>query len=216
VTEAPGPADFHAALGRERLLPVVVVDAARDAPPLVEALRDGGLGLIEVTLRTPAALEAIDRIRAVPGMRVGAGTVLDPGQVTAAHAAGAGFIVSPGLDLDLVAAARALGLPVIPGIATATELMAARRAGLDLVKFFPAAALGGIDALRALSSIAPATRFVPTGGITERNLASYLGVPGVVACGGTWIAPRELVESGRFAEIARRAGAARAIAGTTA
>lgn len=212
----PDRTDFRAVLGRERLLPVVVVEAARDAPSLAEALRDGGLGLLEVTLRTPAALEAIDRIRAAPGMRVGAGTVLDASQVAAAHAAGAGFIVSPGLDRDVVEAARALGLPVVPGVATATELMAARRLSLDVVKFFPAAALGGVDALRGLASLAPAIGFVPTGGVTERNLADYLGVPGVVACGGTWIAPPDLIAAGRFDEIARRARAARDIARTTA
>ena len=212
----PDRTDFRAVLGRERLLPVVVVEAARDAPSLAEALRDGGLGLLEVTLRTPAALEAIDRIRAAPGMRVGAGTVLDASQVAAAHAAGAGFIVSPGLDRDVVEAARALGLPVVPGVATATELMAARRLSLDVVKFFPAAALGGVDALRGLASLAPAIGFVPTGGVTERNLADYLSVPGVVACGGTWIAPPDLIAAGRFDEIARRARAARDIARTTA
>jgi len=210
----PDRTDFRAVLGRERLLPVVVVDAARDAPPLAEALREGGLGLLEVTLRTPAALEAIDRIRSTPGMRVGAGTVLDADQVAAAHAAGAGFIVSPGLDRDVVEAARALGLPVVPGIATATELMVARRLGLDLVKFFPAAALGGVEALRGLAGLLPTIGFVPTGGVTEQNLANYLGVPGVVACGGTWLAPRDLIQSGRFGEIARRARAARDIAGT--
>ena len=216
MTTALDRTDFRAVLGRERLLPVVVVDAARDAPPLAEALRDGGLGLVEVTLRTPAALDAIDRIREAPGMRVGAGTVLDASQVAAAYAAGAGFIVSPGLERDVVEAARALGLPVVPGIATATELMAARRLGLDLVKFFPAAALGGVDALRGLASLAPTIGFVPTGGVTELNLADYLGVPDVVACGGTWIAPRDLIAAGRFGEIARRARVARDIAHTTA
>lgn len=203
--------DFRAILHRERVLPVVVVDVASYAPMLAEALRDGGLGLIEVTLRTPAALDAIERIRSMPGVVVGAGTVLDARQVSVAHAAGARFIVSPGLDHDVVNAARAHGLPIVPGIATATELMAARRLDLDLVKFFPAASLGGVDTLRGLASLLPAMGFVPTGGVTERNLADYLGVPGVVACGGTWIAPREFVESGRFSEISSRARAARAI-----
>jgi 2-dehydro-3-deoxyphosphogluconate aldolase / (4S)-4-hydroxy-2-oxoglutarate aldolase len=204
--------DFRALLARERVLPVVVIDDPDQARPLADALRAGGLGCIEVTLRTPAALEAIRRIRAMGQLKVGAGTVLDAEQVRAARDAGAEFIVAPGLDLDVVDTARSLHLPVLPGIATATELMAARRLGLDLLKFFPAEALGGAATLRAFASLVPGVGFVPTGGVSERNCAGYLDVPAVVACGGTWLAPRELLAAADDAAIAGRAAAASALA----
>jgi 2-dehydro-3-deoxyphosphogluconate aldolase/(4S)-4-hydroxy-2-oxoglutarate aldolase len=201
-----------ARLERERVLPVVVIERASDAAALADALVAGGCSLIEITLRTGAALDAIAALANHPSIVVGAGTVLNVAQAREAQAAGARFLVAPGFDSATVTHARASGIPMIPGIATATELQRATSDGARIVKFFPASSLGGAAAVRALSSIAPEARFVPTGGISESDLPDYLAVPATLACGGSWLAATELLSTRNFAEVTRRAGAARTIA----
>jgi 2-dehydro-3-deoxyphosphogluconate aldolase/(4S)-4-hydroxy-2-oxoglutarate aldolase len=201
-----------ARMARDAIVPVVVIDDAGNAAPLAAALAAGGCGLIEVTLRTAAALPAITTIARNPAVAVGAGTVLNAAQVRTAHAAGARFIVSPGLDAAVVETARSLDLPVVPGISTASELQAAWNLGLRLVKFFPANIAGGAPAIRALASIFHDMRFMPTGGILDANLPDYLAIPAVIACGGSWLAPAELIAAGNFVEITRRTAAALSIA----
>jgi 2-dehydro-3-deoxyphosphogluconate aldolase/(4S)-4-hydroxy-2-oxoglutarate aldolase len=196
----------------EGILPVVVLEDEAGAEALAAAIVAGGGSLIEITLRTPSALAAIRRLSGRRDIVVGAGTVLTPDQARAAQAAGARFIVSPGLDALSVDAARAAGLAMIPGVATASEIQAAHRLGVRVVKFFPAAALGGPPALRALSETFPDMRFVPTGGISADELRDYLLVPSVLACGGSWLAPRELIAAGDYAAITQRVRAALAIA----
>jgi 2-dehydro-3-deoxyphosphogluconate aldolase/(4S)-4-hydroxy-2-oxoglutarate aldolase len=158
-----------------------------------------------VTLRTPAALDVIRAMASDPDMLVGAGTVLTPGQVEDAVAAGARFIVSPGFDREVVEACGRLGVPAIPGVATATEIQMALRAGIGVVKLFPAEALGGVTTLQALGAPFPALRFIPTGGITPENAGRYLEQPAVLAIGGSWMAPSALIDAGRFDEITWRA-----------
>lgn len=193
------------ALERARVLPVVALDDVGATEELCRALLEGGLACIEITFRTEAAEEAIARASRVEGMLVGAGTVLTPEQARAAADAGAAFAVAPGTDEDVLAAAAELGLPFFPGIATPTELGRAVRLGHDVVKVFPASQLGGPGFLRAVAATFPRARFIPTGGVDASTLASYLELPSVLACGGSWIAERGLVAEGRFDEIARRA-----------
>jgi 2-dehydro-3-deoxyphosphogluconate aldolase/(4S)-4-hydroxy-2-oxoglutarate aldolase len=212
VTNALDESILTSRLQKEGILPVVVIERADHALPLADALVAGGCSLIEITLRTDAALDAIAALATHESIIVGAGTVLSPAQVVAAKAAGAHFIVAPGLDEDTLAQARASALPMIPGIATATELQSAWHSGVRAVKFFPAASLGGPAAIRALSSILPEMRFVPTGGVREDDLANYLAVPATLACGGTWLTAPELLSARDFAAITSRARAARAIA----
>jgi 2-dehydro-3-deoxyphosphogluconate aldolase/(4S)-4-hydroxy-2-oxoglutarate aldolase len=201
-------------IGDAGVVPVVVIDRADDAEPLGAALAGGGLRCVEVTLRTPAAVAAIGRLAADPALLVGAGTVLDVAQVDQAVEAGARFVVAPCLDVAVVRRCRALGVPVLPGIATPTEAMAAMREGLDAVKVFPAGPLGGRAFVAALGGPFPRLRLVPTGGITAADVADYLAAPNVLAVGGTWVAPAALVRDGDFDEIARRAAeAAGAVAG---
>jgi 2-dehydro-3-deoxyphosphogluconate aldolase/(4S)-4-hydroxy-2-oxoglutarate aldolase len=209
------PADTNPLLERMTragVVPVVVLEDARDAVPVAEAIAAGGCPLIEITLRTPAALPAIQALASHPDVMVGAGTVLNGDQARAAQAAGARFIVAPGLDAGTVAVARALGLPVLPGVATATEVQAAYNLGLRLVKYFPAGLLGGPPALRALAEVFRDMRFMPTGGVREADLREYLGMPSVVACGGSWLAPPELISAGDYAGIERRVATAVSIA----
>ena len=199
-----------ARIARDAIVPVVVLEDARKAVQVAAALEAGGCGLIEITLRTSAALAAITAIARQSAAIVGAGTVLNADQVRAAHAAGARFIVSPGLEPLVVETAQSLGLPVIPGICTASEVQSAWNLGLRVVKFFPASSAGGAAAVRQLSTTFRDMRFMPTGGINEGNLSEYLAIPAVIACGGTWLAAAELIAAGNFAEITRRtAGAAR-------
>ena len=178
------------------VIPVVVLDEAVHAETLGEALIAGGLPVAEVTFRTSAAAEAIRRLVARGDILVGAGTVLTIDQLEEAVAAGARFVVSPGLSAEVVRRAQEIGIPIVPGIGTATELMAAKALGLTTVKFFPAAVLGGAPAIKALSSAFPGMRFVPTGGVNPGNLADYLGLEVVPAVGGSWMVPSKLVASG--------------------
>nr|WSZ12438.1 bifunctional 4-hydroxy-2-oxoglutarate aldolase/2-dehydro-3-deoxy-phosphogluconate aldolase [Streptomyces canus] len=195
--------DLATVLGGARLLPVLTVLATKMAGPLAEALAVGGARCAEVTFRTPGAERVLKEMAAHGGLAVGAGTVLTPGQAERAVAAGARFVVSPGFDEEVVDKCRALGVPVVPGIATATELMRALRAGLDTVKLFPAEPLGGLRTLRALAAPFPRTRFVPTGGIDASRMAAYLADRAVLAVGGSWMATPAHLERGDYDEIRR-------------
>jgi 2-dehydro-3-deoxyphosphogluconate aldolase/(4S)-4-hydroxy-2-oxoglutarate aldolase len=191
-----------------RILPVVVIDDPATAVPLATALEQAGITTAEVTLRTGAALEAIRRMSANSSLVIGAGTVRTAADVDAVVEAGATYVVSPGLSRQVVERCREHGLAVLPGVATATEAMAAADLGVNLVKFFPAEAIGGVRALTAVAAALPGTRFVPTGGITASSLGSYLEVPSVVACGGSWMVAPQLLASGAFDEVGRLAAEA--------
>jgi 2-dehydro-3-deoxyphosphogluconate aldolase/(4S)-4-hydroxy-2-oxoglutarate aldolase len=189
-------------LYRAAIVPVLTIETAEDGVGLARALARGGLDLIEVTLRTPAALEAIRRIRAeVPQARVGAGTVLTPEQGQEALRAGARFIVSPGMTPRLIQAAESWGAPFLPGAATASEAMALSDLGYQCLKFFPAQAIGGAAALKALAAPLAGITFCPTGGIDLDNARDYLALPNVVAVGGSWVAPRKAVVDGQWQAI---------------
>ncbi len=184
------------------IVPVLTVEEVRDAKPLAEALVAGGLPCAEVTFRTGAARDAIDAmVKSVPGMLVGAGNVQSVQQVREATDAGAQFIVSPGLSRPVVEYCLDKKIPVIPGVVTPTEIEAAMSYGLDVLKFFPAEAAGGVPFLRSISAPYRKVRFIPTGGIDEINLLSYLNLPSVLACGGSWMVNRDLVAGGKFGEI---------------
>jgi 2-dehydro-3-deoxyphosphogluconate aldolase/(4S)-4-hydroxy-2-oxoglutarate aldolase len=184
------------------VIPVLTIERERDAVPLARALSDGGLVLIEIALRTPAATAAIALIRReLPQVTVGAGTLLRAADVAAAVKAGAQFLVSPGTTAELAASALASELPYLPGVATPSEVMAARALGICLMKLFPAEALGGVGFLRALAPVFSGVAFCPTGGIDERSAADYLALPNVPMVGGSWMAPRELVAAGEWAKI---------------
>jgi len=189
------------------VIPVLVIDDAGEAWPLAEALVSGGLTVLEVTLRTPAALDAIREMKQVPGAIVGAGTVLDQRQLDAALDAGAEFIVSPGLTDNFARAAIASAVPFLPGIATASDIMRGLDLGLDRFKFFPAAAAGGIPALKALAAPFAEARFCPTGGITEATAPEWLALDAVLCVGGNWVVPKGPLDAGAVAEAARRASA---------
>jgi 2-dehydro-3-deoxyphosphogluconate aldolase / (4S)-4-hydroxy-2-oxoglutarate aldolase len=200
---------MHEVFQGTTVIPVVTIARAADAVPLAAALLRGGLRVIEVTLRTqeaPAAIRAI--ARALPDMVVGAGTVLTGADVTRAVGAGARFLVSPGLTADLVAAGLGSELPYLPGAVTPSEVIAAREHGFSLLKFFPAAASGGIEALRQLAPVFPGIAFCPTGGVGAENAAQYLSLPNVPMVGGSWMAPAEAITAQDWAGIedkARRA-----------
>ena len=199
-------------LSRIGLVPVITIDSPRDAVPLAEALLDGGIGCAEVTFRTPSAGEAIHGISSTCGeLLVGAGTVLTVEQAEQATQAGARYVVAPGFDPAVVDWCQAHNVPVIPGVATPTEISMALARGLDLLKFFPAEAMGGVPTLRALSAPFASVRFVPTGGITAANLPQYLALPNVAACGGSWMVKESMISAGKFTEIARLSRQARAI-----
>jgi 2-dehydro-3-deoxyphosphogluconate aldolase / (4S)-4-hydroxy-2-oxoglutarate aldolase len=184
------------------VMPVVVIDEAARAVPLARALVAGGIRAIEITLRTGAALDAIQAIaRDVPYAIPGVGTALTAADVLAALEAGAKFIVSPGATPALTEAALGSGLPFLPGIATASELMVGMAAGLSAFKFFPAAQAGGVEGLKALAGPFPNVRFCPTGGVSAANAAAYLALANVACVGGSWIAPREAIAAGDFARI---------------
>jgi 2-dehydro-3-deoxyphosphogluconate aldolase/(4S)-4-hydroxy-2-oxoglutarate aldolase len=195
-------------IAESRLLPVVVLTNAEDAAPLGDALLDGGLRCVEVTFRTDAAAAAIQTLAKRPEMLVGAGTVLTRDQVDRAVDAGARFVVSPGFGPAVVARCQELGVPVFPGVASATEIMMALDAGLDTVKFFPAEQLGGAAMVKALAAPFRSVRFIPTGGVTTANLAGYLALPSVLAVGGTWMVAPDLLAAGRWDEVRERTRAA--------
>ncbi|WP_298937000.1 bifunctional 4-hydroxy-2-oxoglutarate aldolase/2-dehydro-3-deoxy-phosphogluconate aldolase [uncultured Ruegeria sp.] len=183
------------------IVPVLVVDDASQARPLAEALVAGGLPALEVTLRTPAALDAIRAMSQVPGGVVGAGTLITPEDVRAAKEAGAQFGVSPGATDALIAACEAEGLPLLPGAATASEAMRLLELGYDMLKFFPAEASGGAPALKAIGAPLPQISFCPTGGVSPSNARDYLTLSNVVCAGGSWVAPKQMVEGGDWARI---------------
>lgn len=198
------------------VVPVVVIENADHAVELAQALVEGGLPIIEVTLRTEAALEAIERIaKQVPDAVIGAGTVLNLQQFKLALNAGAQFVVSPGLHRPIVEASLDHNLPIYPGVATATELQSALEMGLKTVKFFPAELAGGIAMLKALGLVFRDVKFMPTGGVSPDNLRDYLSLPAVSACGGSWLSPAGLVEAQDFASITRLAAEAKAIVSST-
>ena len=191
-----------------RVVPVVTLERAEDAPRLGSALKAGGLPCAEVTFRTAAAEDALRRLALDSEMLVGAGTVLRPDQVDRAHASGARFIVSPGFSARVVQRCLELSLPVFPGVSTPTEIQMALDAGIEVLKFFPAEANGGATTLRALGEPFPMVRFIPTGGLNPRNLASYLALPSVLAVGGSWMVARDLVASESFETITQLTRAA--------
>jgi 2-dehydro-3-deoxyphosphogluconate aldolase/(4S)-4-hydroxy-2-oxoglutarate aldolase len=195
------------------VIPVLTIERASDAVPLARALVAGGLKVLEITLRTPAAIEAIALIaREVPDAVTGAGTVLNASDWARAEAAGAQFIVSPGLTDPLIKVAAGSPLAFLPGIATAGELMRGLDAGLTSFKFFPAETSGGAPALKALHGPFADVRFCPTGGITAKTAPDYLALPNVVCVGGGWIAPADALAAGDFARITDLARAASALA----
>lgn len=195
--------DLAAVLSGSRILPVLTVPSAASAGPLAEALAAGGATCVEVTFRTPEAEQVLKSMAAHGGLTVGVGTVLTAEQAERAVAAGARFVVSPGADTEVIARCRELAIPVVPGIATATELMWALRSGLDTVKLFPAEPLGGTRMIEVLAAPFPQARFVPTGGIGPARLPAYLSHPAVLAVGGSWMATAGHLERGDYGEIRR-------------
>jgi 2-dehydro-3-deoxyphosphogluconate aldolase/(4S)-4-hydroxy-2-oxoglutarate aldolase len=205
--------DFERMLRETRIIPVVEIPRAEDAVPLARTLAEGGLACAEITFRTAAAAAAIAAIReALPGFTVGAGTVLSVRQAEEAVAAGAGFLVSPGIDEAVVAFARESGVPLLPGVCTPSEIMRALAQGVDVLKFFPAEAAGGLDYLKAVAAPFGAVRFVPTGGIGPANVDAYLRQPQVVACGGSWMVKRQAIADGDYSTIGRLTAEAVALA----
>ena len=198
----PPPVSSATLLDLAPVVPVVVLHELADAVPLATALVAGGLPVIEITLRTPVALAAIERIAdQVPGAVVGAGTVVTPADVTASVDAGARFLVSPGSPPRLVDTLVDSGVAFLPGVATATEVLALLERGLTEMKFFPAADAGGPSYLRSLGGPLPSVRFCPTGGIDRQSAPSYLELPNVACVGGSWITPREAVGAGDWARV---------------
>lgn len=184
------------------VIPVIKIDSADDALPLAAALKAGGLCAAEVTFRTDAAEEAIKRIAAAyPDFLIGAGTVLTPKQADTAIAAGATFIVTPGFNPIVVKHCQEKGYPIVPGVATPTEVEAAMSLGLRYLKFFPAEAAGGVKMIKAMSAPYTAVKFLPTGGINTKNLADYVNCKAVFACGGSWMVPADKISGGNFDEI---------------
>lgn len=189
-------------LSRCPIMPVVCITDVEQAVPLAQALLAGGISVIEITLRTPAALESIRRVaREVPGMLVGAGTVIQPDQLTQVQAAGAVFALSPGVTLPLLTAARHIGLPFIPGVATASDILQALTLGFDALKFFPAQAMGGVATLQAFAGPFAECVFCPTGGIRPDTARDFLALDNVVCVGGSWLAPAKLLQARDWAAI---------------
>jgi len=190
-------------LGKYRLVPVISLEDAGHAAPLAQALLDGGLPVAEITFRTSAAEASIRTMADRGDMLVGAGTVLSVEQVHRAHDAGAAFVVAPGLNPKVVQCCLDLGLTVCPGVATPTDIETAMSFGLDVVKFFPAEAYGGINTLKAIAAPYGKIRFMPTGGIGPDNLRNYLQFEKVLACGGSWMVKPSLYEYGDFERVAQ-------------
>lgn len=184
------------------VVPVVVLNDADDAVPLADALIKGGLPCAEVTFRTDAAEESIRRIcESFPDMLVGAGTVLTTKQVERAYKAGAKFIVSPGFDPEIIDYCISIGLPVLPGCITPSEIAQAVKRGLKVVKFFPAEQSGGVAMIKAMAAPYSMVKFMPTGGISTKNLADYLSCDKILCCGGSWMVKEDLIKSGSFDKI---------------
>lgn len=198
---APGP-----------VIPVIVIDDVADAVPLAQALVDGGIRVLEITLRTPAALPSMARIAAqVPEAIVGAGTIRTVADAEAAVAAGCRFGVSPGFTVELGRRCREMGLPLLPGVSTASEILAANAEGYTLLKLFPAVAVGGRPLLQAFAGPFPDVAFCPTGGITVATAPDFLALPNVPVCGGTWLTPRDAVAAGDWPRLTRLAQEAQAL-----
>jgi 2-dehydro-3-deoxyphosphogluconate aldolase/(4S)-4-hydroxy-2-oxoglutarate aldolase len=193
------------------VVPVLVIDDLAHARPLAEALVKGGLPALEVTLRTPAALDAIRAMAEVPGGVVGAGTLLTPADVKAAKAAGATFGVSPGATDRIIAACEDEGLPLLPGAATASEIMALLEKGYTVQKFFPAEQAGGAAYLKSIGSPIPQVKFCPTGGISLKIAPDYLSLKNILCVGGSWVAPKEAMDKGDWAAITKLAAEAAAL-----
>lgn len=196
--------DMIQSLGSAGIIPVIVIEDAEKAVPLARALVAGGLPVLEVTFRTAAAPQAIAAIKKeVPGAVLGAGTLLTPEMVRAAKEAGAEFGVAPGFDPIVMEAAKEVGLPMCPGIATASELSQALSAGCKMVKFFPAEAAGGVNMIKNFLGAFRFTgvKFMPTGGVKPSNVADYLSVPEIVCCGGTWIVPKDALAANDYVTI---------------
>ena len=190
------------------VIPVIVINRLEDAVPLARALVEGGVRVLEVTLRTPVALAAMEAIaKAVPEAIVGAGTVRNVADARAALDAGCRFAVSPGYLHDVGVACRSIGLPLLPGVATGSEVMQANADGYQFLKFFPATAAGGIPMLKALAGPFHDVRFCPTGGITAETAPQFLALPNVPVCGGSWLTPADAVEAGDWARITELARA---------
>lgn len=214
MTITPTQQAIAAVLSRGPVIPVLVIDDASQAVALARALVTGGLTVLEVTLRTPAALEAVRRMReSVPAALVGVGTVLEAEQLDQAHRAGAAFAVSPGATPRLLDAACGHALPFLPGVATASEAMALRERGYRHLKFFPAEAAGGARFLASLAPVIGDLRFCPTGGVNAANAPAYLALSNVACVGGSWMVPRERVAAEDWAGITALASAAAALRG---
>lgn len=196
--------DVYAKIEELKLVPVVVLDDAKNAQPLAKALIAGGLPVAEVTFRTAAAEESIRNIcTAYPDMLVGAGTITNVDQACRAIDAGSKFLVTPGFSEEVTAYAVEHNIPIFPGICTPTELMQSLKYQLKIVKFFPASQYGGLNTIKALSGPFPGIRFMPTGGVSKENVKEYLASSKVVACGGSWMVKGDLIAAGRFDEIER-------------
>lgn len=194
------------------VMPVMVINHVEHAVPLAKALVAGGLKVLEITLRTPAALESIRRIKAeVPDAIVGAGTIINTQTLDQAIEAGAQFIVSPGITPSLLDASLSCGVPVLPGVITPSEVMRLLEKGITAMKFFPAEAAGGIPMLKSIGGPLPQVTFCPTGGVNPKNAPEYLALSNVACVGGSWMAPADLVDAGDWAEITRRAAEAAAL-----
>ena len=199
-------------LRAQPVVPVLIVKDAKSAVPLARALVAGGLKAIEITMRTPAALDAIKAVAAeVEGANVGAGTIMSAKDFDAAVKAGSTFIVSPGVTRGILDAAKASEVPLLPGTANASDVMVLREEGIDVVKFFPAEQAGGAPYVKALASPLAGTLFCPTGGISLSNARDYLSLPNVICVGGSWVAPKEMVAAGDWAGINRLASEAAAL-----
>lgn len=193
------------------VIPVIVIQRLEDAVPLAEALVAGGVRVLEVTLRTPVALKAMEAMAKVPGAIVGAGTLRSPQDARAAREAGCQFGVSPGFTEALGEACQAHGLPLLPGVSTASEVMAANAAGFGFLKLFPAVAVGGVNLLKALAGPFPDVAFCPTGGITVETAPQFLKLPNVKVCGGSWLTPQDAVDAKDWARITQLAREAQAL-----
>lgn len=212
MSDASNTLSAREIMGVSPVIPVVTIEEPDTAVPMAQALAAGGIRVIEVTLRTPSALESLRRIvREVPGITAGAGTVLDPRQAEQALEAGAEFLVSPGLSAALSSWIAEAEVPFLAGVSDLGQVMDARDQGLTELKFFPAEPAGGTAYLEAIAGPIRDVTFCPTGGISPRNAPAYLGLSNVACVGGSWLTPRQSVATGDYAEITRRAEAAAAL-----